>query len=102
MSRTLIAALAVLAAGCTTLDLDDVWTKPDASVMLTSRDDWDCRHEVDQTAPRTPDLFVGGLVDLGRIVVEERERDRTYARCMEARGYRRTTTTKNPVARIMQ
>ena len=102
MSRTLVAALALLAAGCTTLDLDDTWTKPDASVMLTSRDDWDCRHEVDETSLRTPDLLVGGLVDVARIVVEERERDRTYARCMQERGYTRTATTRNPLARLMR
>jgi hypothetical protein len=102
MSRTLVAAVALFAAGCTTWDLDDVWSKPNASTLLISRDDWDCRHEVDESAPRTPDLIVGGVVDVGRVVVEERFRDATYAKCMTARGYTRTATTGNPLARMLR
>lgn len=104
MSRTLVAtlALALLAAGCTTWDLDDVWSKPNATTMLISRDDWDCRHDVDETSPRTPDLFVGGVVDAVRVVEEERSRDVTYSKCMTARGYRRTQTTSNPLARWLR
>jgi hypothetical protein len=100
MSRTLVAtlALAMLATGCTTFDLDDVWSKPNATTMLISRDDWDCRHEVDATSPRTPDFIVGGVIDAVRVVEEERSRDATYSKCMTERGYTRTQTTRNPLA----
>ena len=102
MSRTLIVAVALLAAGCTTWDLDDVWSKPNASTMLLSRDDWDCRHEVDETTPRTPDTWIGGIADAVRVVEEERSRDTTYAKCMTARGYTRTATTRNPLVRLVR
>ena len=90
MSRSLVAALALLAAGCTTLDLDDSWSKPGTGAAQMSRDDWECRREVDASAPKTADLIVGGLVDVVRVHVDEKLRDDTYAKCMEARGYTRT------------
>jgi hypothetical protein len=102
MSRTLVVALALLAAGCTTWDLDDVWSKPNATTMLTSRDDWDCRHEVDASSPRQPDYVIGGVVDTVRVVEEERDRDQTYAKCMTARGYTRTETSRNPLMRYLR
>lgn len=102
MSRTLVVAVALLAAGCTTWDLDDVWSKPNATTMLLSRDDWDCRHDVDETAPRTLDTYIGGVADAVRVVEEERDRDATYAKCMTARGYTRTAATRNPLARLLR
>jgi hypothetical protein len=35
----------------------------------------------------TYDLWVGGLADVGRMVVEERLRAGTYQRCMLDKGY---------------
>jgi len=35
----------------------------------------------------TPDLVVGGLVDVARYVVEERQRTGAYRRCMLSKGY---------------
>ena len=90
MSRSLFAALALIAAGCTTFDLDDTWSKPNVGAAETSRDDWECRREVDASALRTQDLIVGGLVDVVRVHLDEKFRDDTYATCMEARGYTRT------------
>ena len=90
MRSMLVALVTLLAAGCTTLDLDDVWSKPDTNAAQVSRDDWECRHEVDENAPRTSDLYIGGLADAVRVQLDEGHRDRTYARCMRARGYTRT------------
>ena len=91
MSRSLVVALALVAAGCTTLDLDDTWAKPNVGAAQMSREDWECRREVDASAPRTEDQLVGCLADLVRVQLEEKLRDETYAKCMEARGYVRTS-----------
>ena len=89
MRSMLVALVTLLAAGCTTLDLDDVWSKPDANAAQMSLDDLNCRRDVDQDPPRTPDLYVGGLADAVRIQIEQERRDRMYAKCMSARGYTR-------------
>jgi hypothetical protein len=89
--RSTLAVLAVLlAAGCTTCDLDDVWSKPGANTSQISRDDWECRRDVDENSPRARNVYVGGVADAVRVELEEHQRDRTYAKCMQARGYRRT------------
>ena len=36
----------------------------------------------------TPDLILGGLVDIVRFEIEEAQRRGSYARCMTAKGYR--------------
>jgi hypothetical protein len=38
-------------------------------------------------AGHTPDLIVGGVVDIGRYFVEEGQRAGTYRGCMQAKGY---------------
>lgn len=87
MIRTLLVALALLAAACTTTDLDDVWSKPDAPVHQAARDDWECRREAYATAPRTVDLYVGGVADAVRVWRDDRLSDAAYADCMRERGY---------------
>lgn len=87
--RPMLALAALLATGCTTLDLNDVWSKPNTNTQQVSRDDWECRHDVDENAPRSPNLYVGGIADAVRVEIDETFRDRTYAKCMTARGYTR-------------
>ena len=81
----LLVTLAVL-AGCTTMDLGTVYTKPNAGVPELSRDEWECRRETaDQ--PATQESWIGGLVDTSRLFEEAADRDRLLAECMQGRGY---------------
>jgi hypothetical protein len=92
MRRSLLLLLALATTACTTFDLDDVWTRPDTTVAQSSRDDWECRRHVTDNAYQTVDLYVGGLADAVRVVLDERFRDQEYAQCMGARGYRRVSS----------
>ena len=66
------------------------WAKPDTLVQQTTLDEIECAREA-REASNTPDLIVGGLVDVGRYFYEEHQRFGTYERCMANRGYSRTS-----------
>lgn len=76
----------VLLAGCTTLDFGTTWTKTGSGVPETSRDEWECRREV-ADAPRTPEMWIGGVADGYRLFDETEQRDQLLAQCMTGRGY---------------
>ena len=76
---------AVLATGCTTIDLDRTYTKTGAGTQ-TSWDEWQCRREVEDSM-RTPDVIVGGVADAVRTAIETEERDLRLGQCMSTRGY---------------
>ena len=84
-------ASALLLAGCyTKYDLVGAeWRKPDTMFLQTTQDEMDCVREA-REAGSTPDLIVGGLVDVVRYVVEEGQRRGAYERCMTSRGYQPT------------
>jgi hypothetical protein len=65
------------------------WTKPGLDARQFSVDDHRCYLAATNT-PRTPDLIVGGVVDVGRVVVENRDVSSTYYGCMAKLGYRRS------------
>ena len=84
------ALLAIpLLAGCyTQYDLVGAdWTKPNTMFQQTSQDEMECVREA-REAGATPDLVVGGLVDIARFEIEEAQRRASYRRCMTSRGYR--------------
>jgi len=85
-AMTLLALL--LLAGCTTkYDLTGAdWTKPGALLLQTTQDEMDCVRDA-REAGWTPDLIVGGLVDVARVLIEEGQRSGAYKRCMIAKGY---------------
>ncbi len=76
-------------AGCSVkYDLSGAdWTKAGVLVQEITYDEMECVRAA-REGGHTPDLIVGGLVDVGRYFVEERQRSGTYHRCMETRGYR--------------
>jgi hypothetical protein len=86
----IVIALLVLGAlaGCSTkYDLSGAdWTKPGTLLQQVTYDEMECVRAA-RDGGHTPDLIVGGLVDVGRYFVEESQRRGTYQRCMEARGY---------------
>jgi hypothetical protein len=92
--RRSIALLALMAlAGCSAkYDLAGAsWAKPNTMVQQVTLDEIDCAREA-REAGHTPDLILGGMVDVGRFYYEDRQRYGTYERCMVARGYARTSS----------
>lgn len=62
------------------------WAKPGAQVQQTTLDEMDCA----RTASRaywTPDLIVGGLVDVVRVKIEDEQMSTAFSRCMHGKGY---------------
>jgi len=87
--RPLLALLAILSlTGCATkYDLTGSdWTKPNTMIQQTTQDEMECVREA-RAAGYTPDLIVGGLVDVARFEIEEAQRRGRYTRCMTAKGY---------------
>jgi outer membrane lipoprotein SlyB len=86
----LAIALLVLGtlAGCSTkYDLSGAdWKKSGTMVQDVTYDEMECVRDA-REAGRTPDLVVGGLADVARYVVEERQRTSAFSRCMLAKGY---------------
>ena len=87
--RLVLAVLAGVAlTGCATIhDLTD-WTKPATTMQQITADDVECER-VARDAGHTPDLIVGGVVDVVRLAVEAKQRERSYRGCMQSRGYER-------------
>ena len=86
----LAIALLVLGtlAGCSTkYDLSGAdWKKSGTMYQDITYDEMECERDA-REAGWTPDLVVGGLVDVARYVVEERQRTGAYRRCMLSKGY---------------
>lgn len=85
----LLAATLTMLTGCAAgLGLrGDEWTRPGTGVSQLTWDEIDCARDA-RDAGKTPDLIVGGLVDIARDVVREGGRAARYSRCMTDRGYR--------------
>jgi len=87
--RLVLALLALAAlAGCSTkYDLSGAaWKKPGTMLAETTYDEMECVRAA-RDAGHTPDLIVGGVVDVGRYTVEEYQRRDAYRGCMQTRGY---------------
>lgn len=87
--RLAIALLALVTlSGCSTkYDLSGSdWKKSGTGIQDVTYDEIDCVRNA-REAGVTPDLIVGGVVDVGRYLVEERHRASTYRSCMDAKGY---------------
>jgi hypothetical protein len=79
--------LGSLTACTTKYDLSGAdWTKAGTMFQDITYDEMECVRAA-REAGRTPDLIVGGLADVGRVVVEERQRRGEFHRCMLAKGY---------------
>jgi hypothetical protein len=87
--RLLLAVLAVVAlTGCTTIHDPADWKKTAATMQQLTADDVECER-VSRDAGHTPDLIVGGVVDVVRIAIESGQRESAYRSCMRSRGYER-------------
>ena len=82
-----LIALGTLAGCSVKYDLTGAeWTKPGTLVQNITYDEMECVRSA-RDAGHTPDLIVGGVVDVGRYFVEEGQRAGTYRGCMQAKGY---------------
>jgi hypothetical protein len=89
MRLTLLVVLAAAAAGCTTTPLvPEVWTRSGATVGELTLDDLQCRRTSEMTGNGSGSgTYVGGLADAVVVTVQHVRREKTYAACMEAKGY---------------
>ena len=87
LSLALLLAATTL-AGCTTkYDLSGAdWKKPCTKNQTVTLDELE-GVRVARVAGATPDLVVGGLADVVRQFIEERQRGAAYQGCMLAKGY---------------
>ncbi|MGH7313793.1 MAG: hypothetical protein ACREJV_11510 [Candidatus Rokuibacteriota bacterium] len=87
--RWLTAAVALaLLGGCTTaFDVaGQDWTRPETSYPQITLDQTECARAAYE-AGDTPDLLLGGLLDVVRLAIENGAQAHTYRECMTSRGY---------------
>jgi hypothetical protein len=66
----------------------EVWTKPDLDARQFAADEHAC-YVAAVDVPPTPDLILGGLVDVARIFIQDARESGVYYDCMAKHGYRR-------------
>jgi outer membrane lipoprotein SlyB len=87
--RLAIALLAlVVLAGCSNkFDLSGTdWKKSNTMFQDVTYDEMECVRAA-REAGWTPDVIIGGVADVARFTIEERQRDGAFHRCMIAKGY---------------
>lgn len=82
-----LIALAGLAGCAVHPDLEGrQWARADALLQDVTLDEVDCARRAHEAAD-TPDLVLGGLLDVVRLGIEERQRRTAFERCMVDRRY---------------
>jgi len=87
--RWLVAVLALTLFGGCTAAFDVAgrdWTKPDTTHSQITLDQTECAR-VAYEAGDTPDLLLGGLLDVMRLAIENGAQAHAYRECMTSRGY---------------
>ncbi|MGH7326157.1 MAG: hypothetical protein ACREJ9_16140 [Candidatus Rokuibacteriota bacterium] len=92
MRATILAGTLVLLTGCTAaFDVTGrEWTRPAVTSQQVTLDQTECARAAYE-AGRTPDLVLGGLLDVGRLAIQNGAQASTYRGCMTDRGYRPTS-----------
>ena len=88
-----VVVAAGLLTGCAaTMDVAGTdWAKPNTGRGQITWDEYQCVWEADRFV-HTPDLIVGGWLDIGRYDTEEQvQREGGFNRCMTSRGYKRVS-----------
>ena len=83
-------ALLIVLSGCTpAFDVTGrEWAKSDVSINQVTLDETECARKA-FAAGSTPDLLLGGMLDAGRLLVENSQQANTYSDCMTNLGYER-------------
>jgi len=88
--RVAIVSLSLLLAGCT-LDLAGTeWQKPGAMAQEVTLVEVECARKAFEIGPG-PDLILGGLLDVGRLAVQESRQAAAFSSCMTSAGYQRSS-----------
>lgn len=83
-----IVALLVLGGCAPAFDVAGVeWAKSGASIQQDTLEETECARAA-FAAGWTPDLVLGGLLDVVRVVIQNGRQTGTYHDCMTKRGYR--------------
>ena len=86
----LVTAVLLLLTGCA-LDLRGTeWKKPEAMFQEVSLVETECARSAFEIGPG-PDLILGGLLDVGRIAVQESRQANAFEGCMKSAGYQRSS-----------
>ena len=87
MRPLLLAGLLALAGCAPHFDIGGgEWAKPNSGIQQTTLDEMDCA----RTASRaywTPDLVLGGLLDVVRVKIEDGQMTSAFSGCMRGKGY---------------
>jgi hypothetical protein len=89
--RWLTVILALVSFGGCTAAFDVAgreWEKPGVGLPQVTLDQTECARNAFE-AGDTPDLLLGGLLDVVRLAVENSRQSQTYRDCMTSRGYER-------------
>ena len=85
-----LLVVAMLVTGCV-LDLRGTeWKKPGTMFQEVSLVEVECARSAFQIGPG-PDLILGGLLDVGRIAVQESRQVNAFSDCMTKAGYQRSS-----------
>ena len=83
-------AAVLLLTGCA-LDLRGTeWKKPGAMFQDVSLVEVECARKAFEIGPG-PDLILGGLLDVGRLAVQESRQADAFSNCMTSAGYQRAS-----------
>lgn len=86
----LVTAVLLLLTGCA-LDLRGTeWKKSGAMFQEVSLVETECARKAFEIGPG-PDLILGGLLDVGRIAVQESRQANAFDDCMKSAGYQRSS-----------
>ena len=87
MRGALLGGLVLLAGCAPHFDIGGgEWAKPGSAIQQTTLDEMDCA----RTASRaywTPDLVLGGLLDVVRVTIEDAQMTSAFTECMRTKGY---------------
>ena len=90
MRALALLAVAMLLSGCV-LDLRGTeWKKPGAMFQEVSLVETECARNAFLIGPG-PDLILGGLLDVGRLAVQESRQASAFSDCMKQAGYERAS-----------
>jgi hypothetical protein len=88
---TCVLVIGILAGCSAKYDLSGAgWQRPGATIREVTYDEMQCVRDA-REAGATPDPIVGGVADVVRYFIEEKERTVAHDRCMIVKGYQPRT-----------